>query len=105
MLMDPACRVQPPAHSRPKGPWNTDGEYEYKVVMIAALLTLVEARPGSLSVDRALGEERRAARWSVAALVAGVAGFAGVKELARRQQHAEVAAPEAVSEHQEPLAA
>jgi putative oxidoreductase len=26
---------------RPKGPWNTDGGYEYNVVMIAALLTLV----------------------------------------------------------------
>jgi hypothetical protein len=60
--------------------------------------------PASLSVDRALGDERRGARWSVAALVAGLAGFAGVKELARRQQHA-VATPEAVTEHQEPLAA
>jgi putative oxidoreductase len=90
---------------RPKGPWNTDGGYEYNAVMIAALLTLVEAGPGSLSVDRALGDERRGARWSLAALVAGVAGFAGVKELARRHDHAEVATPEAVTEHQEPLAA
>jgi putative oxidoreductase len=90
---------------RPKGPWNSDGGYEYNAVMIAALLTLVEAGPGSLSVDRSLWHERRGARWSLAALVAGVAGFAGAKELARRQQQQQSATPEAVTNVQEPLAA
>ena len=39
----------------PKGPWNMQGGYEYNLVLIAAATALVEAGPGSPSVDRALG--------------------------------------------------
>ena len=35
----------------PKGPWNTDGGYEYNAVLIAAMLALTEAGPGRPSVD------------------------------------------------------
>ena len=35
----------------PKGPWATDGGYEYNAVLIAAMLALTEAGPGRPSVD------------------------------------------------------
>ena len=60
-----------------KGPWITKGGYEYNVVLIAALLTLVEAGPGTPSVDAATGNERNGAGWAVAALALGAAGAVG----------------------------
>ncbi len=59
------------------GPWLTNGGYEYNVVLIAAALLLVEAGPGNLSLDAALGRERSGPGWAIAALAAGVAGAAG----------------------------
>lgn len=35
----------------PKGPWATDGGYEYNLTLIAALLALTETGPGRPSVD------------------------------------------------------
>jgi putative oxidoreductase len=35
----------------PKGPWVTEGGYEYNAVLIAAMLALTEAGPGRPSVD------------------------------------------------------
>jgi putative oxidoreductase len=61
------------------GPWVTNGGYEYNLVLIAAALTLVETGPGPLSVDRALGVERSGPGWAVAALAAGIAGYAGAR--------------------------
>jgi len=43
-----------------KGPWNSDGGWEFNVVMIAAVLAMVEEDAGLL--------------WALAALAAGVAG-------------------------------
>ena len=40
-----------------KGPWVTNGGYEYNVVLIAAVLALAETGPGSPSVDVARGSE------------------------------------------------
>ena len=37
-----------------KGPWVTNGGYEYNLVLIAAATALVDTGPGPLSVDRAL---------------------------------------------------
>ena len=37
----------------PKGPWNTEGGYEYNAVLIAAMLALTETGPGRPSVDAA----------------------------------------------------
>ncbi len=36
-----------------KGPWNTEGGYEYNAVLIAAMLALTETGPGRPSVDAA----------------------------------------------------
>jgi putative oxidoreductase len=60
-----------------KGPWATNGGYEYNVVLIAAVLALAEVGPGELSLDAALGRERKGPGWAVAALVAGAIGSLG----------------------------
>jgi putative oxidoreductase len=55
----------------PKGPWSTQGGWEYNAVLIGATLTLVEEESG-------LG-------WAVAAGAAGVAGSIAASKLAERQ--------------------
>jgi putative oxidoreductase len=56
------------------GIWSTNQGYEYNLVLIAAILALVEAGPGPLSVD---GDRFAGAGWALAALLGGVAGAAG----------------------------
>ncbi len=60
-----------------KGPWATNGGYEYNLVLIAAVLALAEAGPGGLSLDAARGKERSGSHWAVAALLTGAAGSIG----------------------------
>jgi putative oxidoreductase len=59
-----------------KGPWITDGGYEYNAVLIAAVLALAELGPGEWSLDVRLGSERKGTKWALAALAAGAAGSA-----------------------------
>ena len=66
------------------GPWNSDGGYEYNLVLIAAVAALVEAGPGCLSLDALRGSRQRGALWALAALAAGAAGSAATLELAKR---------------------
>lgn len=54
----------------PKGPWVTDGGWEYNAVLIAAVATLAESGPGSPSVS----PDWYGKRWALAAVAAGVAG-------------------------------
>ncbi len=56
------------------GLWNTNGGYEYNLVLMASLMALTDAGPGSPSLDSALGIRAKGARWAVAELVAGAAG-------------------------------
>jgi putative oxidoreductase len=51
-----------------KGPWTTDGGWEYNAVLMAAIYAIVEERSGT--------------RWALASLVAGVGGSLIVSELA-----------------------
>ncbi len=60
-----------------KGPWATNGGYEYNLVLIAAVLALAEVGPGALSLDGALGNERHGPHWAVLALIAGALGSIG----------------------------
>jgi putative oxidoreductase len=60
-----------------KGPWLTNGGYEYNLVLIAAVLALAEVGPGELSLDAALGRERSGPDWAVAALLTGALGAIG----------------------------
>jgi putative oxidoreductase len=57
-----------------KGPWVTDGGYEYNLVMLATVFALTEAGPGPISLDEVLGTERCGTAWAVAQLVAGAVG-------------------------------
>jgi|SRR5215207_254874 len=57
-----------------KGFFNTDGGYEYNVVLAASALAIADTGPGPLSLDRALGIEKSGPGWALAALAAGLAG-------------------------------
>lgn len=56
----------------PNGPWAANGGWEYNAVLISALTALAETGPGDLSLDHALGIERRGAGWAVASLATGM---------------------------------
>jgi putative oxidoreductase len=59
---------------KPKGFFNTEGGYEFPLLVVASALALAETGPGPLSLDRALGTERSGTLWALAALGAGIAG-------------------------------
>jgi len=67
------------------GPWITQKGYEYNLVLIASLASLVDGGPGPLSVDRALGIDRTGSRWALASVAAGAAGSALAIEAGKRQ--------------------
>jgi putative oxidoreductase len=67
-----------------KGPWLSNGGYEYNAVLIAAAITLAEVGPGELSLDAALGRQRSGPGWALAALAAGALGAGAVHVLAAR---------------------
>lgn len=53
-----------------KGPWVTEGGYEYNLVLLATMFALTEAGPGPISLDHALGTERCGTPWAIAQLAA-----------------------------------
>ena len=57
-----------------KGPWNTNGGYEYNVTLIAAMLALTEAGPGRPSVDEAVFPWLKGNGWALAQFAASAAG-------------------------------
>jgi putative oxidoreductase len=57
-----------------KGPWVTQGGYEYNLALIAAMTALVETGPGRASVDAALFPRWKGAGWALASLAAAGAG-------------------------------
>jgi putative oxidoreductase len=67
-----------------KGLWNTNGGYEFNLALIAAAAALIDAGPGSPSVDDTLGLDLKGGGWALAALAAGIAGSTATMELARR---------------------
>ena len=81
------------------GVWVTNGGFEYNLVLIAALVTLVEAGTGPLSLDHLRGHDEHGLGWALAALAGGAAGSAAVIALARRLPETPAAA------QAEPLAA
>ncbi len=81
-----------------KGPWVTNGGYEYNLVLIAAVLALAEVGPGALSLDGALGTERSGPRWALAALLTGALGSIGAHLAAAAHPAPLEQAPEAPQE-------
>ena len=57
-----------------KGPWVTNGGYEYNLTLIAAMLALTEAGPGRPSVDEAVFPWLKGNRWALAQFAAAAAG-------------------------------
>ncbi|MFC5950620.1 DoxX family protein [Pseudonocardia lutea] len=67
----------------PKGPWATQGGWEYNAVVLAAVFGLAATGPGALSLDHLLGIERKGAGVAAAQLAAGLLGSAVVAALAK----------------------
>ncbi len=59
-----------------KGPWATNGGYEYNLTLIAAMLTLAEVGPGRPSVDEAAFPRLKGNGWALAQFAASAAGAA-----------------------------
>ncbi len=57
-----------------KGPWVTEGGYEYNAMIMAAMFAITESGPGAPSVDRALFPRLKGTGWALLQLAAGVAG-------------------------------
>ncbi len=67
-----------------KGVWNSDGGYEYNLVLIASVFALSAAGPGALSLDAARGRRRWGAPWAFGQLAAGALGSTVAIELGSR---------------------
>ena len=57
-----------------KGPWVTNGGYEYNLTLIAAVLALTEAGPGRPSVDAAVLPRLKGNGWALAQFAAAAIG-------------------------------
>jgi putative oxidoreductase len=65
-----------------KGFFNTDGGYEFNLLLGASAFALADTGSGPWSLDRALGLKLHGPAWALAALAAGVAGPRLVERLA-----------------------
>jgi putative oxidoreductase len=57
-----------------KGPWVSEGGYEYNASIIAMMLAIAESGPGRPSVDAAMFPRMKGTGWAVLAVGAGAAG-------------------------------
>jgi putative oxidoreductase len=69
-----------------KGPWVTEGGYEYNLVLLATMFALTEAGPGPISLDDKLGTERCGTGWAIAQLAVGAAGSELITRLSKTTQ-------------------
>jgi putative oxidoreductase len=65
------------------GIWNTEGGFEYNLVLIAALFAITAVGPGSVSLDNAFGFDLAAGGWAIAELAAGALGALGALAFGR----------------------
>lgn len=68
---------------RSRGPWVTNGGWEYPVVLAAVAASIALTDPGSFSVDHALGLDWSAA-WGVGSVALGVVAAATTLLIQRR---------------------
>lgn len=68
----------------PNGPWAANGGWEYNAVLIAALALLAEQGPGPISLDAAMGMEKKGVGWGLGAVALGAAASVAAVELGRR---------------------
>ncbi len=69
---------------QPNGPWVAQGGWEYNAVLIAALMALVDAGPGDLSVDAVLGRDEWGPGWALGGLAVGAAASGAAIALGAR---------------------
>lgn len=67
----------------PRGPWVTDGGWEYNAVIIATAAAITDAGPGSWSLDALHGKARWGGGWALAQVAAGALGSAAVVAIGR----------------------
>jgi putative oxidoreductase len=67
-----------------KGPWLSNGGYEYNLVLIAIVFALTDVGPGRWSFDATRGRERWGTRWALAQLGAGLLGSAAAIAYGKR---------------------
>jgi putative oxidoreductase len=77
-----------------KGPWSSDGGYEFNLALVAALAALTETGPGRPSVDEALLPRFKGSGWALAAVGAGAAGSFLATERFSQPEPQPAAAPE-----------
>jgi putative oxidoreductase len=80
-----------------KGFWAANGGWEYNAVLIAAVTALAETGPGPLSLDHALGIERRGPAWALGALALGMVMAGATISLAGRASGRATEAPDATA--------
>jgi putative oxidoreductase len=80
------------------GFFNSNGGYEFNLVLIGAGLALAEAGPGEPSLDSALGMDMHGPGWALAAFAAGAAGAAGAHLYAQSQAQPPAPTPPAAAE-------
>lgn len=78
-----------------KGFFATDGGYEYNLAIVAAALAIADHGPGPISLDNALGIERKGTLVALAVLAAGLAGPRLVAKLGAGEDAEPEAAPAA----------
>jgi len=78
-----------------RGLWNSQGGFEYPLVLMAGLALLTESGPGRLSLDARRGHLRSGTGWATAALAAGGLGALAVHLYNERQLPAPLRAVEA----------
>lgn len=81
----------------PRGPWASDGGWEYNGVLIATVFAIVDAGPGPISLDALAGRERWGEGWALAQLGAGLAGSVAIVAAGRRQAALDAAAAPAAN--------
>jgi putative oxidoreductase len=79
---------------QPQGVWAAQGGWEYNAVLIAALVALIDAGPGELSVDAALGRDEWGPGWALGGLALGAAASSAAIAMGKRAPAPSDAAPE-----------
>jgi putative oxidoreductase len=74
---------------KPQGVWAAEGGWEYNAVLIASLIALIDAGPGELSVDAALGHEEWGPGWALGGLALGAAASSAAIVMGRRGSSAQ----------------
>jgi putative oxidoreductase len=69
----------------PKGPWVTDGGYEYNLVLMAAVFAITAGGPGAFSIDR----REWGTAWALAQLAAGAGGALALAKFSAGRQEVE----------------